>query len=170
MTIVWFFFFANRASAMRQANKIPQILQALYELVGQLEAMHPERRFTLDGHLVGSIGEVLAAERYGLKLLPMSAVGHDARSPSSGTLVQVKATQRKAVGIRSEPEHLIVLKLQRDGTIDEIYNGPGEAPWRHAGKQQKNGQRMISTGKLRELMEAVPHEHRLPRVSNPSTR
>ena len=35
----------------------------LYDLVGQLEHLFPSRSFTLDGHLVGSIGEVLAAER-----------------------------------------------------------------------------------------------------------
>jgi len=38
----------------------------------------PGRKFMLDDHLVGSIGEVLAAYHYGLELLPTSAQWHDA--------------------------------------------------------------------------------------------
>ena len=61
-------------------EKVPGLVGQLYELVAQLEGLFPGRRFTPDGHLVGSIGEVIAAHRYGLELLPHSAQGHDARS------------------------------------------------------------------------------------------
>ncbi|MBW8042608.1 MAG: hypothetical protein FVQ85_21795 [Planctomycetes bacterium] len=40
---------------------IPSIVQELYSIVDRLEELFPGRRFTPDGHLVGSIGEVLAA-------------------------------------------------------------------------------------------------------------
>ncbi len=50
-------------------GKVPGLIGQLYELVAQLEALFPSRRFTPDGHLVGSIGEVIAAHRYGLQLL-----------------------------------------------------------------------------------------------------
>ena len=52
------------------------------------------RHFTPDGHLVGSIGEVLVASYYGLELLPASSQTHDAKS-DSGKMVQIKATQVK---------------------------------------------------------------------------
>ena len=35
-------------------------VQKLVEIVAELEAEFPGRHFTLDGHLVGSIGEVMA--------------------------------------------------------------------------------------------------------------
>ena len=68
-------------------EKVPGLVGELYALVAQLEALFPGRRFTPDGHLVGSIGEVIAAHRYGLDLLPHSAQGHDARSPLMATQI-----------------------------------------------------------------------------------
>ena len=50
-------------------NKIPQLIKRLYEIVAELESLYPGRKFTPDGHLVGSIGEVIAAHNYDLILL-----------------------------------------------------------------------------------------------------
>lgn len=105
-------------------DTIPGVVQRLYELVGELVRAFPGRPFTLDGHLVGSLGEVLASHYYGLELLPCSTECHDART-SDGILVQVKATQDSSVALRAEPNQLLVILLHRDGTIEEIYNGPG---------------------------------------------
>jgi len=149
---------------MANIDHVPQIVQKIYESVGELEKLFPGRHFTPDGHLVGSIGEVLAAHRYGLTLLPASSAGHDAISPS-GKCVQVKATHGNSVGIRSECDHLIVLRISQDGSFDEVYNGPGDMPWDAAGRMQKNGQRAISLGRLRELMLRVPLDARLPAIS-----
>lgn len=145
---------------MQSTEQIPTLIQRLYEIVGELERLFPGRRFTLDGHLVGSIGEVLAAHRYGLKLLRASSEGHDADSPL-GVRVQLKATQGKAVAMRSEPDHLIVLRILPDGSAEEIFNGPGGPAWTAAGKMQSNGQRPISLSRLRSLMQEVPIQSRL---------
>lgn len=40
--------------------------------------------------------------------------------------MQVKATQIDRVSLYSEPGHLIVLRLSRDGSAEEIFNGPGD--------------------------------------------
>ena len=53
---------------MKEIEKIPALVQRLYGLVEELEELFPSRRFTPDGHLVGSIGEVLAAFHYDLKV------------------------------------------------------------------------------------------------------
>lgn len=140
---------------------VPGLVGQLYELVAQLEAFFPGRRFTPDGHLVGSIGEVIAAYRYGLELLPHSAQGHDARS-ASGALVEIKATQGSSVALREQPNHLIVLHLSKLGEASEIYNGPGAPVWEAAGAMQRNGQRPISLSKLRRIMACVPEGSRLP--------
>ena len=142
-------------------KEVPGLVGQLYELVAQLEALFPGRRFTPDGHLVGSIGEVIAAHRYGLELLPHSAQGHDARS-ASGALVEIKATQGSSVALREQPYHLIVFHISKLGESSEVYNGPGAPVWEAAGAMQRNGQRPISLSKLRRLMVCVPEALRLP--------
>ena len=129
-------------------------IKQLYKITNELEQTYPGRKFTVDGHLVGSIGEVIVAEHYGLSLLPNSTKTHDAVS-KEGKQVQIKATQVKSIAISSEPDYLIVIRLLSDGSWEEIYNGPGKAAWDNAGKMQKNGQRPISLSKLRNLMDSV---------------
>ncbi|GAB5500116.1 MAG: hypothetical protein PsegKO_24270 [Pseudohongiellaceae bacterium] len=144
-------------------TEIPGKIKALYAIVEDLESLFPGRHFTLDGHLMGSIGEVLASHYYNLELLPASAMTHDATS-SDGKLVQIKATQRNLVGIRAEPEHLLVLGIDKHGNSHEIFNGPGKLAWEAAGKMQKNGQRTISRAKLSSLMLKVDLSDQLPRL------
>lgn len=42
-------------------RELPKLLSDLYVIVAKLEALAPGRKFTPDGHLVGSIGEAVAA-------------------------------------------------------------------------------------------------------------
>ena len=142
-------------------DNIPALLKRLYEIVAELEGLYPGRKFTPDGHLVGSLGEVIAAHDYGLELLEASAETHDARK--DGKLIQIKATQGKSVAFYGKPDHLLVLKLRKDGSTEEVYNGPGALAWNNTGKPQKNGQRSITLSKLHTLMASVPSTLRIPR-------
>jgi len=45
--------------------EVRALLDSLYGSAERLEALFPGRKFTLDGHLVGSIGEVIAAYMFG---------------------------------------------------------------------------------------------------------
>lgn len=135
-------------------------IKELYAITKTLEDQFPGRRFTPDGHLVGSIGEVLVADCYGLKLLPNSTQTHDAVS-EDGKQIQIKVTQVKRINISSEPDYLIAIKLLDTGDWEEVYSGPGKMAWDSAGKLQKNGQRSISLAKLRKLMEHVPEGERI---------
>ena len=139
---------------------LEEIIRELYKITAELEEKYPGRRFTPDGHLIGSIGEVYAAEKYGLTLLEASSEKHDARS-ADGRLIQIKITQTDRISIYSEPDYLIVMKMGNDGNIEEIYNGKGFAPWENAGKVQKNGQRSINLKKLVSLNAAVSSEDRI---------
>ncbi len=77
----------------------------------------------------------------------------------------MKTTQGKSVSTYDEqPEHLLVLRLLRDGTVEEWFNGPGHIAWRALGKKAKNGQCRLSLSKLRVLMAEVPEGSRIPRV------
>ena len=115
---------------------------------------------------MGSLGEVAAAHRYGLELLPSSAERHDATT-SDGRLVQIEATQGNRIGISSELDHINVLLLHRDGTTEEVFNGPGSLAWSNAGRVQKTGQRPISRSTLRKLMTRVKKHDRLPTLNSP---
>ena len=143
-------------------HAVLELVAELRQTVEKLGQLYPDRRFTLDGHLVGSIGEVLAAERYGLTLHPASHKTHDAVA-SDGREVQIKLTQRSSIGLSSCPEHLLVHKLHPDGTHEEIYNGPGEPVWAWCESRiQKNGQAAISLSRLRGLMEQMDLTLSLP--------
>ena len=129
---------------------IEEKIRQLYQMIDDLEAAYPEKHFTLDGILIGNLGEVYAAEKYGSKLLPEATKTHDAVT-ADGKYVQIKVTQGKRIGLRACPDYLLVLQVQRDGSFVEIYYGPGEKPWEMAGRMQKNGQRMISLSRLNTL-------------------
>jgi hypothetical protein len=47
---------------MTKKVKLPEQVAVIYRAVQELEERYPGRKFTPDGHLVGSIGEVVAAE------------------------------------------------------------------------------------------------------------
>lgn len=145
-------------------KNIRGLIQELYHIASELEVLYPGRHFTPDGHMVGSIGEVLAAETYGIELFTASAPVHDGTAPD-GRLVQIKATQVDSIGISECPDYLIVLKIFHDGSFEEVYNGPGAPAWNAAGKRQKTSQRRISLSKLRVLNELVAESERIPRIS-----
>lgn len=114
---------------------VPALIERLYQVVTELEGHFPGRQFAPDGHLDGSIGEVLGAYRYGLELLPCSTPSHDAVC-STGILVLIKATQGKRIGMRKPCEHVIVLRLLKNGMAEEASNGPGHVAWAAAGPMQ----------------------------------
>ena len=124
----------NTLSQKQAAEKIKQ----LYEISAELERLFPGRHYTPDGHMIGSIGEVLEASYYGLELFTASAETHDAKAVD-GRLVQIKATQISRIALSSEPQWLLVLRIRRDGTFSEEYNSPGKLAWERCGKMQKTG-------------------------------
>lgn len=161
---------ARRKSAMDtqrttidEWSEVPGLLASLYQIAKRLRTLFPERKFTPDGHLVGSIGEAIAARMFELRLLNASTKEHDATTADGRTLVQIKLTQGNgSIGLRGQPQHLLVLRLARDLALEIVYNGGGQGPWSAAGKMQTNGQRQISLSRLRAMNSVVPECNRLP--------
>jgi hypothetical protein len=145
---------------MKTIEQVPELVRALYRTVAELQRLFPARPFTPDGHLVGSLGEVIAAHDYNLRLLPPSTEGYDALT-ADGKRVEIKITQGIGVALRNPPDYLLVLKLRADGTAEEVYNGPGGEPWAQSCRMQKNGQRPISLSKLKVLMKSVTEESKV---------
>ncbi len=139
-------------------------IKKIYQIVGELNKLHPHRNFTPDGIMVGSIGEVLAEYHYGLTPLPPGTMAHDCQL---GNLkVQVKTTQRNSIQIGEPCEHLLALKLHQNGIVEEFYNGPGEPVWALVKHKPlpKNGLYQIGLSKLRKMMATVPTERQIARA------
>ncbi|TBV69760.1 DUF6998 domain-containing protein [Pseudoxanthomonas winnipegensis] len=143
--------------------RFPALIKQLYDVVGELEAMF-QRPFTPDGHMVGSIGEVLAAHSYGLTLTPCSTPGCDALLGDKR--IEIKATQGSQVAFRCAPDHLLVLKIDRTGSFDVVYNGDGARVWETIAHKPKSssGQVKVSISALKRLNALVPDSERITPV------
>ena len=73
---------------MNKRVPLPAPVAMIYKATAELALLYPGRPFTPDGHLVGSIGEVVAAEALGLTLYSPSRPGHDAYDANGD--VQIK--------------------------------------------------------------------------------
>ncbi len=141
----------ERAGGMGRRVPLPAAVARIYEAVAELEARYPVRKFTPDGHLVGSIGEVIAAEALGLTLHPASYPGHDAFDAAGD--VQIKMTGRTGTGVSlyATCVRLVVLKVVSPHEAEIVYDGPGEPAWQAASSPGKNGQRVVRLSRLRML-------------------
>lgn len=59
-------------------SKIKDALEGLFAAVSELQSVYPGKPFTLDGRLVGDIGEVVASLAYKLTLNEGMTRHHDA--------------------------------------------------------------------------------------------
>ena len=140
---------APRKEETGKLIRLPAPVAAIYRAVAALEAAYPGRKFTPDGHLVGSLGEVVAASELGLNLHKMGHPGHDAYDAEGD--VEIKMTQAKSIGMYSECVRLVVLKIVSPEAAEIVYDGPGKPAWAAARNPGKNGQRVITLAKLREI-------------------
>jgi hypothetical protein len=145
---------SDKEAAMDTVGRLvplPREVEAIYQAVAALEQNYPGRKFTPDGHLVGSIGEVIAREALGLTLYPASHPGHDAHD-DCGRQVQIKLTGGSSVALRATCDRLLVLRVFDFSFAEIVYYGEGEPIWQACGGlQAANGQRTISLSKLRAI-------------------
>ena len=128
---------------------LPPEVAMIYRATEALAAKYPGRPFTPDGHLVGSIGEVVAAEALGLTLYPPSHPGHDAFDTMGD--VQIKMTAGRAISMYSTCVRLVVLRVVNPEQAEIVFDGCGETAWSLAGPMAKNGQRRISLSRLQTI-------------------
>jgi len=133
-------------------------LKTLLKISTDLENRYKKygRKFTLDGHLFGSIGEVYAANKFNLTLEKSSKEGYDALD-KDGNQIQIKVTQKNSVGLRKKSQKLLVLKLNKQTLDFEIkYFGDGAEPWDKANAVNSAGQRIITLTKLEAIKKGSP--------------
>lgn len=144
-------------------DMVREKIQALIGIVSELETEFPGRHFTIDGHLVGSIGEVLAAYYYGIDLYEASTERHD--GSIDGREVQIKITQQDSILISEKPDYLLVLYMNKNGNTYEVYNGPGDLPWDTASKKDSHNNRHMRVNKLMKLDADVEESKRIPALN-----
>jgi hypothetical protein len=147
---------------MDKKNKIADALRLIFDGINSLKDAFPKKEFTIDGRLVGDIGEVLAALEYDIELFDVLVKGHDGKA-SDGRLVQVKATFKNSLTFRTVPDYYLGLKLYRDGNHEVIYNGPGRLIYEKYKHRKGIGKDLLSfpNSDLRELSARVPDNDRI---------
>ena len=135
---------------------VSDAVKQLLKVVKQLQSTYPHRKFTLDGRLVGDIGEILVEENYHINLFKRLQKHHDGITPD-GKQVQIKTTMQDSLTFPADhiPDYYLGIKINTDGTFKEVFNGPGSVAWAAAGKMQKNGQRRISLSSLSTSLSSL---------------
>lgn len=139
---------------MQEIQQLLTITRALKE-----KYKHHSKSFTLDGKLVGDIGEVLVAEHYGLTLYGDNKAVHDGFvTGDEDKQVQIKASFNNYFYFTKDlinmPKYFIAVQLKEDGTFEEVYNGLGALIYNkmlsHLHNERKYNYR-LSVIKLKEL-------------------
>ena len=99
------------ANDLKPDIQLKSDIQSLRDCVNKLKENHPKyvnRPFTLDGHLLGTLGEVFAAQQFGLTLNENSVrEGFDATK--EGKKYQIKTTQQTGLSIKKPLEDTILI-------------------------------------------------------------
>jgi hypothetical protein len=135
-------------------EEVPALIGELLKTTQRLNTLFEGRPFTPDGHLAGSIGEVVAEYIYGLKLQPSGTPQVDAHT-NDGRSVQIKLTGgKRSFGLRwssrlktAHAELLIGLKLGEAG-FTEVYNGPFPKDLLEGRSDTSNGQVSVPISRL----------------------
>ncbi len=117
---------------MTKRIPLPEPVARIYQATAALEALYPTRKFPPDGHLVGSIGEVIAAEALGLTLYATSRPGHDAHDANGD--VQIKMTAGTSVAMYATCDRFVVLRVVSPEEAEIVYDGPGQRVWEKSGQ------------------------------------
>lgn len=102
---------------MGKRISLPAPVARIYEAIAELDAAYSGRKFTPDGHLVVSIGEVIAAEALELTLHPASYPGHDAFDGQGDVQIQMTGERDESVALYATCIRLVVLKVVNLSTL-----------------------------------------------------
>jgi hypothetical protein len=151
---------------MEQRDIITKALAAIFASIEQLREAFPGKEFTIDGRLVGDIGEVIAALEYDIKLYEIQQADHDGET-LDGKRVQVKATFKDSLTFKTVPDYYLGFKLSENGGYEEVFNGPGRVIFERYKRRKGIGEALLSfpNRELKNLSNDVPQIERIRRKS-----
>lgn len=152
---------------MREFKLLPAIID-LVAARNKLRAHYATSglKFTFDGNLVGDLGEAIASELFGIRLVDTrSHPGIDGYAPDGKTTVQIKATGTgRGPAFRqteTRADHLLFFDLNfEDATGTVVFNGPEEIATKSLPRKFKN-QRMVSRSQIQAADTKVMDHQRL---------
>jgi len=149
---------------MAKHKAISEGLGLIFQGIAHLKNAFPTRKFTIDGRLVGDIGEIIAELEYDVTLHLVGQPGHDGRT-SDGRNVQIKATFKDSLTFVTVPEYYLGFKLYEDGNYEEVFNGPGSLIFDRYQSLKDIGEKLKSfpIRELRRLSQGVEPEQRIPK-------
>lgn len=147
---------------MPHRRSIKDALAHIFQGIELLKGQFPSKQFTIDGRLVGDIGEVIASIEYDVTLYETQTPDHDGET-SDGRKVQVKATFKDKLTMTAIPEYYLGMQLYKDGTYREVFNGPGSLIARHFTERKGLGEKQLSFSVrvLAELSKTVEENQRV---------
>jgi hypothetical protein len=148
---------------MANAKRIHQLLNRHYSICDELSQECDGRPCTPSGFCVGTPGEFLAADAFGLKLLPGNSKDFDAQT-DLGEPVQIRTSGKGAyVPIYGGEGLLLVVKIRKT-TLELIYGGPALHAWNAAREPNHRGTRSIGISTLKRLHAELPAALRMAKV------
>ena len=147
---------------MPKHRALTEGLALVFEGIERLVAAFPNRRFTVDGRLVGDVGEVIAELEYDIILHEVSQPDYDGTT-SDGKRVQIKATFKDSLTFKSTPDYFLGFKLFRDGRYEEVFNGPGSLIHAEYVHRAGIGEKLLSfpNARLKKLSQSVEQHERI---------
>lgn len=141
-------------------------LQKIFSGIQQLKSAMPSKEFTIDGRLVGDIGEAIVQRDYDLNLYEGMKKDYDGETPN-GRKVQIKATFKHSLTFKKVSDFYLGIKIHDNGTYEEIYNGPGKIIADEYGHRKGFGESLLSfpIKRLRELSANVPVEETIRKIA-----
>ncbi len=147
---------------MPKHQALTEGLALVFQGIERLSLAFPNRRFTIDGRLVGDIGEVIAELEYDVNLHEVSQPEYDGVT-TDGRRVQIKATFKNSLTFKTTPDFLLGFKLYPNGTYEEVFNGPGHLIYTKYAHRAGIGSSLLSFPNtvLRELSKSVHQGERI---------
>ncbi|HLW06868.1 MAG TPA: hypothetical protein VKY45_04835 [Marinilabiliaceae bacterium] len=147
-------------------SKIQEQVKKLHEAVNTLKESFPSKNdgFTLDGRLVGDIGEVVAEHLFQIKLHEGVTKYYDAVALYDENIrIQIKATFKNSLTYNHNPDYYIGIKLYEDGGFKVVYNGPGRYIKPHYGHRKGFGEKLLSfpISKLAKISRDISPNERI---------
>jgi hypothetical protein len=126
-----------------------------------------QHAFTIDGKLLGDLGELIACLEFGLSPLPTNTPGVDAKTDSDD-FVEIKATAGESVWIprvadvNPRPKYVVVVKFNSTGHWEFPFHGDLEALWTVDAGLSAHTTNLFSMSRLAKIMEKISPEVLLP--------
>ncbi len=147
---------------MAKQELIEAALKDIFSGIELLRKAQPKKEFTIDGRLVGDIGETIVERDYDLRLYSGMEKDYDGETPC-GRKVQIKATFKDSLTFKKVSDYYIGIKISQDGSYTEIFNGPGSYIANEYSHRKGFGEKLLSfpNKRLKELSSEVPLGERI---------